>query len=436
MEDRYGLPLSTRSDEAAAAYREGVDLLLSAWTGAAACFERAIAADPEFALAHVALARTHQIYARGAEARAGAAEARRVAAGATAREQAHVEVVASAVEGRPLRALDAALAHLDTWPRDAVVFTLPLGAFGLYAFSGRADHDRARVDLCERHAAAYGDDWWFLTYRGWSLTEAGDVVRGRAYTERALDLRRENGNAAHALAHALFEGGAAHEGVAFVEGWLPIYDRAAVLNAHLVWHLALFALDQGDVARAVRLYDERLRPAASVAPPLNALTDAASLLWRLALAGDAAPASRWDEVADYAAASFPKAGVHFADLHAVFADAAAGRGDSAARRLAELDARAVEGQLAPGTAMVALCRGLAAFAAGDHAAAADLIGPALDQVVRIGGSHAQRELCEDTYVAACLAAGRLEAARERIAARLARRPSDRDRRWLAAVAAH
>ena len=33
--DRYGLPLSTSSAEAAAAYREGVDLMFSAWTGAA-----------------------------------------------------------------------------------------------------------------------------------------------------------------------------------------------------------------------------------------------------------------------------------------------------------------------------------------------------------------------------------------------------------------
>ena len=33
--DRRGLPLSTTSDLAAERYREGVDLLLSAWPGAA-----------------------------------------------------------------------------------------------------------------------------------------------------------------------------------------------------------------------------------------------------------------------------------------------------------------------------------------------------------------------------------------------------------------
>ena len=39
-QDRYGLTLSTNSSEAAAAYREGVDLLLAAWPGAAEAFER------------------------------------------------------------------------------------------------------------------------------------------------------------------------------------------------------------------------------------------------------------------------------------------------------------------------------------------------------------------------------------------------------------
>src|SRR3954467_9648301 len=47
--DRYGLPRSTSSPEAASAYREGVDLMLAGWTGTAETLERAIAADPDFA---------------------------------------------------------------------------------------------------------------------------------------------------------------------------------------------------------------------------------------------------------------------------------------------------------------------------------------------------------------------------------------------------
>lgn len=431
LHDRYGLTLSTRSEAAAEAYRDGVDRLLSAWTGALECFERAIAADEGFALAHIACARVHQVHARVSDARTAAGRARDLVAGASERERRHVDILATAIEGQPRLALERALAHLDDHPRDALVFTLPLGAFGLYAFSGRADHDRARVELCERHAASYGNDWWFLTYRGWSLTEAGEVARGLRYTERALDLRRENGNAAHALSHALFEGGQVDDGMAFIESWLPIYDRKAVLNAHLVWHLALFALDRGDTDRALSLYDERLRPDQSAAPPLNTLTDASSLLWRLQLDHRAEAQSRWPDVAAYGERVFPQAGVHFADVHLAFTAAAVGDREAFARRLTSLEALDSAGRLLPGSVVPALARGFAAYAAGDYAAAADILDPALDEVVRIGGSHAQREICEDTYIVACMKAGRHEAARERIALRLDRRPSDRDRRWLA-----
>jgi len=81
----------------------------------------------------------------------------------------------------------------------------------------------------------------------------------------------------------------------------------------------------------------------------------------------------------------------------------------------------------------ALCAGAAAFAREDYAAAADALNAALPELARLGGSHAQREVFEDTYIAACLRAGRHDKAAERLTARLARRPSARDRDWLAAM---
>ena len=87
-EDRYGLPLSTASSAAASAYRDGIDRMLSAWTGAAEAFERAIADDPDFALAHIARARIHSFYQqgeRGAEGSRGGARSGRSAAAPSAR---------------------------------------------------------------------------------------------------------------------------------------------------------------------------------------------------------------------------------------------------------------------------------------------------------------------------------------------------------------
>ena len=159
LQDRYGLPLSTTSHEAASAYRDGVDLMLAGWTGTAEMLERAIAADPDFALAHIARGRVHAFYQQGDLARQKAARARELVAGrGSERERSHVETLALAIEGRLPEAIASTLKHIDAWPRDALVLSLPLGAFGLFAFSGMADHDRARHELCENVAQHYGED--------------------------------------------------------------------------------------------------------------------------------------------------------------------------------------------------------------------------------------------------------------------------------------
>jgi tetratricopeptide (TPR) repeat protein len=194
--DRLGYPLATGSPEAAAAYRAGVDLLLSGYPGAEACLGESLRHDPGFALAHAALARHLQIYGRIAEARAAMERAR--GASSSPRERQHIEILGLSIEGQPARALAALLEHAEAYPRDALPLSLALGAFGLYAFSGRAEHDELRLGLCRRLAPHYGEDWWMLTHLGWSHTEAGRLAEGARITERALELKRDNAHAAHA----------------------------------------------------------------------------------------------------------------------------------------------------------------------------------------------------------------------------------------------
>jgi tetratricopeptide (TPR) repeat protein len=430
-QDRYGLRISTVSEVAAVAYRDGLDRILSAWTGAGEALDRALLEDADFAVAYIARARVHQIYGEAVEARAKAGRARSLAARTTKRERQHIEIIASAIEGQPKAALAAAEQHLDEFPRDALVLSILLGAFGLYAFSGRVDHDAARVAICERHARHYGEDWWFLTYLGWSHTEAGNHGAGRTITELALSLRRENGNAAHALAHALYEQGDTAAGSKFLADWLPTYDRASFLNGHISWHFALLALGSDDVDKALEIYQERIRPTASERarlPPMNVFTDSASLLWRLSLAGKIGLEPHWRDVASYSDRMFPRAGVHFADVHWALVAVATQREDFD-QRLAELETLHASGKLAPGQLVIELCRGIRAFAKGDYEAAILAFEPLMPSITKIGGSHAQRELYEDTYIVACLRSGHPDKARQIISRRLDHRPSTNEP-WL------
>jgi tetratricopeptide (TPR) repeat protein len=429
-EDRYGLPLSTYSAEAANAYRDGIDLMLSAWPGAAEAFDRALAADAEFALAHVARARIHSFYQQGEAARKEAAVARElVARRGSERERGHVETLALAVEGNLPAALSSALKHLESFPRDAVVMSLLLGAFGLFAFSGMAEHDRARQELCERYAPHYGEDWWFLSNYGWAMTENGEVGKGRAMTERAFDMRRANAYAAHALLHAMFEGGSVADADALVTQWIGGYDRSGILYGHIYWHQALGALELGDASKALSIYEKILQPSVTVAPPLNAMSDCASLLWRLLAYGHAVPANLWADADAYARGQFPKSSLPFVEMHMALLAAATQNEAALEQRLRVIEQRLADGKLAAGPVVPQICRAMNAFAGEDFRGCITLLEPVLDEVVRIGGSHAQREIIEDTFIVALIRASELPRAQALLDHRLHRRPSPRDARW-------
>ncbi len=55
---------------------------------------------------------------------------------------------------------------------------------------------------------------------------------------------------------------------------------------------------------------------------------------------------------------------------------------------------------------------------------------------RIGGSHAQREVFEDSLIVAWLRSGQSARAAPLLQSRLARRPSARDEAWLAMCSAN
>ena len=434
FEDLYGLPISTQSEAAAHAYRRGIELMLSAWPGASEAFDLAIESDPDFALAHAARSRQHLIYAELPAAQEKAAAARRLAAAnATAREKSHVEILALTTEGQPAQALENTLAHLASWPRDALIMSLPLGAFGLFAFSGMKDHDSARVGLCERYAQSYGDDWWFLTNLGWSHTENGDVALGRRITERAFSQRRENAHGLHALAHAMFEDGSTAEAEKLIAGWLPIYDRSGLMYGHVAWHEALLALEQGATDKAGAIYLERIRPRVTHAAPLNAMTDGVSLLWRLHASGHPVPADAWGELADYSQARFPRTGNSFIDVHMAMLAAMSGNWSALEHRMADLDIRRASGKLPAGSVVPEICRATRAFAEQNFRDCVRILEPVSADVVRIGGSHAQREMIEDMLLLALMKSGDAASARDLLDRRLHRRPSLRDARWRAAA---
>ena len=421
--DRYGLPLATQSPVAAEAYVEGVDRFLAAQAGAEESFERALAADPDFALAHVGHARSLQLMGKGAPARESAARAEGLTAGLDRRQRQHVETLGLVVTGPGARALAAIREHLAEFPRDAMALAAANGVYGLIGFSGHQERNEEMLALLDGLAPAYGQDWWFLGAHGFAQTEALGWRAGAPVVERALTLAPRNAHAAHAWAHVLYEQGDDRQGVAFVERWTPEYSRAAPLHCHLSWHQALFELGQGRPDRALALYQDRIRPGRSLGAPFSTLVDSASLLWRRELAGAPSPPEAWSAVAQHARASFAAPGLAFADVHCAMAPAAAGDAEGLERWVAELRRADAEGRVPAGSVVPTVARAMGAFARGDYAETIAELAPVLEQVVRVGGSLAQRDLFEYTLVAAYVRTGRSEEAERLLRRHIARQPS-------------
>ena len=410
--DRYGLELSTASQAARDAYVEGVDLFLSANFGSEAAFGRAIAHDPDFALAHAALGRTLQLYAKPAAAKPSVERARELGARLPRRERANVEMLASLVDGAGPAPLTFAQEHLAEFPRDVMVLAPCTGVFGLIGFSGRAGREIEQAAQLDALAGDYGEDWWFLSTHAFALGETGRIDAARKLIDRSLDLYPRNAHGAHVFSHVLYENGEDAAGLAYLERWLQVFPRAAQLHCHLSWHVALWNLELGNIGQARRVFETDVRPGASWGPPINTLSDSASFLWRLQLAGHRSEASRWNEVRDYALKEFPKAGVTFADVHSALAFAAAGDVASLRSLTGQLRERETAGKLAAGPIVPALAEAFGAFAGADWNAAIGRIAPLLGEHERSGGSRAQRDLIDCTLIAAFAKAGRRsEAAR-------------------------
>jgi tetratricopeptide (TPR) repeat protein len=419
LKDRYGLGVSTTSATARDAYVQGCDLYLSMNPGALAAFDRAIAADPGFALAFAGKARVQQLRGDIAAARASMAAANAVASGLPPREASHLAFFGLLVAGQADAALAAMRAHLGTWPRDAMVLSTSASANGLIGSSGRVEQKRELLALMDGLAASFGDDWWFTGHHAFALAENGQHEAARTKIDRSLGHNPTNAYGAHTRAHLCYEAGDLASGQAFLRSWLSTYPRDGGFYGHLSWHLALFELQAGDVAAAFRLYREAVAPEVNRDPAISILANAASFLWRWEVAGQPHDATRWQAMLAFARTVSPRAGNAYADWHMALVEAAAGEGDALEARVREMEDLARNQRYPSGMVVPALARGFAAFQRGDFSAAIDAIEPIWAQRDRLVGSLAQTDLVEGTLLRAYVETGRLDDVRRLIGARRA-----------------
>lgn len=422
IRDARDIPMTGAGPRAAAAFEQALGELQCYVGDPVATVDRALAASPDFVMAHALKAYLHLLGTEPAGvpvARACYEAARKLPM--TPRERGHVDAIGRLIDGewrgagRSLE--DVAIDH----PRD--LLAVQAGhLIDFYVGDARMLRDRvARVlpawspEVPGYHA--------LLGMHAFGLEETGLYERAERAGRRAVELEPRDGWAQHAVAHVMEMQGRVRDGIAWMRANPEAWSRESFFCVHNWWHLALYHLEAGEVDEVLALYDGPIYGKRSGV--VLDLVDASALLWRLHLRG-VDLGTRWEAVAD-GWEPIAAAGTYaFNDAHAVMAFVGANR-PKAAQAVLEAQARAIEGPGdnatftrevgAPAT------RAILAFGEGRYGEVVRLLRLVRNIASRFGGSHAQRDLIDLTLVEAALRDGQRALARALVAERIDLKPS-------------
>ncbi len=315
LRDAYGLPVSTASRAAVDAYDRGVQGLLGFSAYTIDCFRGATRHDPDFALARATLAIALYMNERIPESRATMEAAAAAAATLPERERRHIEALSLWMGGRAGEAIDLMKEILADHPRDVIVLQR---LYFIYFWQGRS---AAMLELSRSVLEAFEQDSYILGLHAFSLEENRRFDEALRLAERAIGMNPKDAWAVHAMAHVHYERGDNARGIEDLPPRIHPCDHLGYFKNHLLWHLALMHLADGNYERVRRLF-EGVFGAIPIAIGSD-LQDAVSLAWRLDLYGHPDPA-RWARLGAAARAWLEQPLLLFHDLHVGMALAASG----------------------------------------------------------------------------------------------------------------
>lgn len=247
-----------------------------------------------------------------------------------------------------------------------------------------------------------------------------------ASARKAIEIRRKEPWAHHALAHVLLTEGRTREGRAFLDDVKETWtDLNSFMFTHNWWHMGLVLIDQGETDEILRFYDRNIWGVWKEYSQDQ--IGAVALLARLELVG-VDVGDRWLDVAEHCAARVDDHVQPFLSMQYLYGLARAGRPETGAmmdniRRKADAAPDFV--RAAWRDVAVPACEGLVAHATGDSETAVRKLGIALPRLTEIGGSHAQRDLFDQIYLDALIRTNRLIAAQRLLEQRRVASPEAR-----------
>jgi hypothetical protein len=414
LRDQHGLVVSTSSMEAASSFDRTILGYLKYRADTPQHLARTLAAEPEFGLAHCLAGYFAMLSYKLANVPVAAEAARTARANmskASPRELAHVEALDAWIAGDIDRTLAIWESIVAEHPLDVLAFRLAhFNNFWL----GRRE---AMLASAEQVFPKWGRDMpgygTILSCRCFANEECGDYAAAEPSGWAALEIDPADFWGIHAVAHVMEMQGRQSEGINLMKKHERYFAGANNMIHHIWWHRAMFHLEQREFEAVLDLYDQRFRnlgsPLTETLPDLYIdVQNAASMLFRLERQGIDV-GDRWIEIADKAEHRIGDCLSAFTQPHWLMALAATRRDDVAQRTL---DAMRVfglgHGAVAQVVGTIALPISEAVLAHGrrEYGRAVDLMTPILDEMYRLGGSHAQQDVLEQVFLDSAIKANR------------------------------
>eukprot|EP01112_Ceratiomyxa_fruticulosa_P019289 TRINITY_DN6297_c0_g2_i1.p1 TRINITY_DN6297_c0_g2~~TRINITY_DN6297_c0_g2_i1.p1 ORF type:complete len:536 (+),score=106.25 TRINITY_DN6297_c0_g2_i1:295-1902(+) len=224
----------------------------------------------------------------------------------------------------------------------------------------------------------------------------------------------------HAVAHCLEVQGMLDDGIRWMEGKSHLWEGCnSFMYTHNWWHTALFYLDRNEDTKVVELFDSKIWGVCK--ENVQDQLGASSLLWRMQIRkpNDRDQfLSRWEDIADYIPKNITEHIQPLVYLHYLYTLSCAGRTERVSEMLRNLKHSYKCEKVVPHS----LARGVIAHATGNYEESYENLYKTMKNIRKIGGSAAQLDIFEQTYVDTLLRTKHYQIAKNTLENRIRYRP--------------
>uniref|UniRef100_A0A8C6Y1L6 Tetratricopeptide repeat protein 38 n=1 Tax=Naja naja TaxID=35670 RepID=A0A8C6Y1L6_NAJNA len=320
------------------------------------------------------------------------------------REKMHVSAVELFARGRINQACDTWEEILQSNPTDMLALKF---AHDGYFYMGSQTQMRDSIARVYRH---WTPDIPLSSYikgmYAFGLVETNFYDRAEKLAYQALAINQRDAWSVHALAHVNEMKADLNSGLAFMKQTENNWKDSDMLACHNYWHWALHFIEKGDYEAALTIYDTHIAPSLQQSGTMLDVVDNCSMLYRLELEGVNVD-NRWKAINQVTKKHVRDHTLLFNDAHILMASLGAQDEETSNELLTTLQdlvqtcTEDHELSLVP-TLGMPLLQAFTEFDQGHYEKAVELLYPIRYQIVKIGGSDAQRDVFDQLLIHAAL----------------------------------